>query len=164
MALPTPTPITPATRFYDKGTTEFWFVPTISNKAAPSSAECTAGTDLTGDVNTWDGWAISSDTVDTPDLASRFTSQIDGDITAASSSITMYRDQASSDVRGLLPRGTVGFICIPWDGSADGNLMDVFPVKVTGTPKTSGITDPGLLMVQFAITSEPAEDVPIPTA
>lgn len=164
MALPTPTPITPATRFYAKGTTEFWFVPTISNKAAPTTAECTAGTDLTGDINTWNGWSVSSATVDTPDLASTFTSQIEGDTTAPSSSVTMYRDEGSSDVRALLPRGTDGFMCIPWDGNASGNLMDVFPVRVIGTPKESGITDSGMVTIQFAITSEPVEDVAIPTA
>lgn len=164
MSLPDPTPITPATRYYPPGTRQVWYVPAISNKAAPTSAECTAGTNLTGDIQGMDGWSVSSDTVDTPDLGSRFTSQIGGAITAPSSSLTMYQDEGSGDVRELLPRGTVGFICIAWDGVASGNKMDVFPVNVTGTPKQSGMTDPGMIMVQFAISSEPVEDVLIPTA
>lgn len=164
MAQPAPTALTGSTRYYVQGTREVWWVPTISTLATPTLAEMNAGHDLTGEVQAMDGWSVSSDTNDVPDLANRFTAQIPGSITAPSSSITFYSSSDSVDVRSVLTRDQSGYIVIPWDGNAASNTMDIFPVTVTSLPKQPDIAAAGMIQVTFAITGVPEEDVTIPTA
>jgi hypothetical protein len=156
------TPIAASTRYIPPGTRAYYWVPTIANKAAPSRAELDAGTDLTGEVAEVSGFQTTSESTDTPDLGSRFTSKIPGRITADDSSITLYADEGSQDVRQLLPRDTAGFIVQFPEGDVTGRTMDVFPVKVSSAPKDTSIEDPGKVMVQFTVTSEPAENVTVP--
>jgi hypothetical protein len=157
------TSITAATRYFPTGTTSYYFCPSIASKAAPTRAEMNAGTRLDVDVNKVDGWQVTSEVIGTPDLATRFTSQIPGRITASDSSLTMYASTDGVDVRGLLPRDTAGFIVRLDAGDTAGRKMDVFPIKVTALSKDMGTGDEAaLITVMFAITSEPAENVTIP--
>lgn len=155
--------ITLATRFFPTGTTKYYWVPTIATKSAPSRAELNAGTNLSPDLAAVDGWQVESALIDTPDISTRFVSQIAGRITAPSSSITMYADAAGTDARTLMPRDTTGFIVRLDGGDVAGRKMDVFPVKVTSAPKALGTDDAaGTIQFTYAITSEPAENVTIP--
>jgi hypothetical protein len=164
MTQPAPTALTGSTRYYPPGTREVWFVPTMADYTAPSKAECTAGTDLTGEIAAMAGWSVASNTVDVPDLKTRFTSQIGGSITAGSPTITFYQSSDSVDVRSILPRDTTGFIVIVWDGNVADNTMDVFPVTVISAPKQPDMTNAAQIEIDFAVSSEPAEDVTIPVA
>jgi hypothetical protein len=156
------TPIAASTRYIPPGTRAYYWVPTIANKAAPTRAELDAGTDLTGEVAEVSGFQTTSESTDTPDLGSRFTSKIPGRITADDSSITLYASENSQDVRQLLPRDTAGFVVQFPEGDVAGRTMDVFPVKVSSAPKETSIEDPGKVMVQFTVTSEPVENVTVP--
>jgi hypothetical protein len=157
------TPISASSRYIPPGTRQYYYVPTISNKAAPTRSELDAGTDLTGEVAEVSGFQTSSDSQETPDLGSRFTSKIPGRITADDSSITMYASEDSQDVRQLLPRDTAGYIVQFPEGDTAGRTMDVFPVKVASAPKMTDIEDPAKIEVQFTITAEPAENVTVPS-
>ena len=66
------TPITATSRYIPPGTTRYYWVPTIANKAAPTRSELNAGSDLTAEISAVSGFATSSDQQDTPDLGSRF--------------------------------------------------------------------------------------------
>lgn len=156
------TPISASTRYIPPGTRAYYWVPSIANKAAPSRAELDAGTDLTGEIAEVSGFQTTSESTDTPDLGSRFTSKIPGRITADDSSITLYASEDSQDVRQLLPRDTAGFVVQFPEGDVSGRTMDVFPVKVSSAPKETSIEDPGKVMVQFTVTSEPEENVTVP--
>ncbi|MFF0597924.1 phage tail tube protein [Streptomyces antibioticus] len=158
------TPISASSRYIPPGTRQYYFVPSIATKAAPSRAELNAGTDLTGEIADVSGFQTTSESQETPDLGTRFTSKIPGRITADDSSITMYASEDSQDVRQLLPRDTTGFIVQFPEGDEAGKTMDVFPVKVASAPKMTDIEDPAKIEVQFTITSEPAEDVTVPAA
>jgi hypothetical protein len=164
MSLPTPTALSSSTRYTPPGQRKVWWVPTISNKNTPTLAEMSAGTDVTGEVASMDGWSVSSDTQDAPDLGSKFVSQVSGAITAPSSSLNCYMSSTSTDIRSLLARGSAGFIVLPWDGAGSANKCDVFPVQVTAMPKQSSTTDVAQIQVQFAITSVPVENIAIPTS
>ncbi|MEU6552116.1 hypothetical protein ABZ915_17795 [Streptomyces sp. NPDC046915] len=156
------TPIAATSRYIPPGTTRYYWVPTISNYNSPTRSELNAGSDLTAEISAVSGFATNSDQQDTPDLGSRFVSKIPGRITADDSSITMYLSSTSSDVRTLLPRDTAGFVVIFPEGDVTGQKMDVFPVKVTGQPKSRDVENPSTITIQFSVTKIPAENVTIP--
>ncbi|GAA1065202.1 hypothetical protein [Streptomyces asiaticus] len=156
------TPLAATSRYIPPGTTHYYWVVSISNYQSPTRSELNAGTDLTGEVSAVSGFATNSDQQDTPDLGSRFVSKIPGRITADDSSITLYASSNSSDARTLMPRDTAGFIVIFPEGDITGQKMDIFPVKVTGVPKSRDVENPASMTFQFAITRIPAENVTIP--
>jgi hypothetical protein len=158
------TPITESTRYYRRGTTKVIWVPTIAAKASPTRVELDAGTDLSLEVGEVDGWQVTSEVTETPALGTRFTGKIDGPITADDSSLTMYASSDGADVRALLTRGTNGFIVWMDEGDVAAQEMDVFPVRVLSQAKIRALDDAAKIMVQFAVTSEPAENVEIPAA
>lgn len=158
----TATPLRSSTRYYPPGTRQVYWTPDIADKTAPTRAELDAGIDLTGEIAAMAGFSVSSATVSVPDLSNRFAPDIPGQITAASSSITLYASEDSQDIREILPRDTSGFVVVLWEGDIAGRSMDVFPVTVISVPKDVTTTNAGQMTVDFAITSVPAEDVTIP--
>lgn len=157
------TPVQPAaiTRFFSVGITDVLYCPSIANPATPTFAELDAGTDLGRDLADWTGWTVATAMIDTPDIKTRFVGQLPGRITAEASSITFYQDRMQVDLREVLPRDTAGFIVIA-DGGLASEVGDVFPVLVSATPKVRSMEDAAKLRVDFAITSEPAENVTLP--
>jgi hypothetical protein len=158
------TPINASVRYYRRGTTKVLWVPAIANKAAPSRAELNAGTALEGETGAMGGWQTTSATVPTPALGSRFTPVVGGEITAADSSLTFWASKDGDDVRTLLNREDAGFVVWMDEGDVEAQTMDVFPVTVTSQAKVRELDSAAQIMAQFAITSEPAENVTIPAA
>ena len=141
----------------------------IATIQAPTRAELEAGTNLTSEVADYSGFSKSADNVDAPDLGTRFVSQIVGQIKPADSSLVIWSDVSSDDIRMVLPQDTSGFIVVfpEGDGPADGGsgtLMDVWPVKVSSESDEGKSTDPAQRTISFAITGEPAMNVTIPDA
>lgn len=157
------TPITPASRFFRPGTTKVYWVVSISNIASPSRSELNAGSDLSKDIADISGWLVSGQKIDTPDLNSRFVSNIPGLTSAAESSLTFYASDTGLDVRSLMPRDTAGNIVWLDGGDVSGRKMDVFPVRVlsAGKQRTMG-AEAARLTLQYSVSSQPAEDVTIP--
>lgn len=164
MALPNPSAIAGTSRYIPAGVRKYVWVPSLASKSAPTSAELTAGTDLTGEVASVSGFMTTSATVDAPDAGSRFTSKTAGRITADNSSLTVYCSTTSLDARSLLTRDLAGFVAIFPEGIAAGGTVDIYPVKVIGTPKSEDIEANATIEVQFVITSTPVENLAIPTA
>lgn len=156
------TPITTSDHYYRQGTSKAIWAPTLANYHSPTRSEINAGTDLSLEVSATSGWEVTGNTEDTPALGSVFVGKVPSTTTAGDSSLTMYADSTSVDVRTLLSRGVNGYIIWMWEGDVAGHLMDVFPVRVTSTPKQSDISSVGQLMVNFAVMREPAEDATIP--
>lgn len=164
MALPTPTALSTTSRYIPAGVRKYVWVPTLSSKSAPTSAELTAGTDLTAEVASVGGFMTTSTVVDAPDAGSRFTSKTAGRITADDSNLTIYASTSSSDVRSLLTRDLAGFVAIFPEGIHTGGTVDIFPVKVIGVPKSEDIEANATIEVQFVVTSIPVENIAIPTS
>jgi len=156
------TPLTPTLRYYVTGTRRTYWLPACANYLAPTRAELNAGTDLTAEINAMTGWSIASAMVDTPDMGSRFTTQIPGALTSASNDITFYTSSNSNDVRSLLLRDLSGFIVLLWEGDVAGLKMDVFPVRITTQAMDTTITNPGMVTVSFAASRVPATNLIIP--
>lgn len=158
------TPINSSVRYYRRGVTKVLWVPTIASKAAPTRSELNAGTALEGETGAMSGWQTTSNTVATPALGSRFTPVVGGEITAAESSLTFWASKDGDDVRTLLQREDTGFIVWMDEGDVEGQTCDVYPVTVTSQAKVRELDSAAQIMAQFAITSEPAENVTIPAA
>lgn len=162
----TATAMPTSTRFFQPGISEYVFLPTIAaalTTLVPTRGEITAGDDLSAEIADVSGWNVQSNQIDTPDMGTRFVSQIGGRTTAPSSSITFYGDREGVDVRTILPRDTEGFMFIADGGDVTGSKADVFPVIVTSVGKVRTTGDQAhQVTITFAITGEPAEDVTIP--
>lgn len=157
------TAITPASRFFRPGVTKAYWVVSISNKLAPTRPELNAGSDLSKDIADIAGWMVSGQKIDTPDLNSTFVSNIPGLTSSDESSITFYAGDNGLDVRSLMPRNTAGYIVWLDGGDVAGRKMDVFPVRVLSVGKQRSMgAEPARLVIQYAVSSEPAEDVTIP--
>lgn len=157
------TPLASANRYFPTGVSKYVYCASVSVKTAPTRAEINAGTDLSPEIAEVDGWQVTSELIDVPDLNSPFTSKIPGRTSADDSSITFYADPSGSDARTLFPRNTAGFILRMDGGDVTGRKMDVFPVRVSSAPKDMGTgDDAATIQVMFAIIAEPAENVTIP--
>lgn len=163
------TPLPNSTRYFHRGASKVYFLPAVvgydpddPQAAAVTRAEIDAGTDLTKQVASLSGFTVSSAQLPTPDWASRFTSQIPGEITAEESSLTFWADKTGDDVRAVQPRDTEGFLLFCDGGDVTASLADLFPIRVSSVGKVRGGDTGNQLTVSYSITSEPAEDVSIP--
>lgn len=157
------TPIIASGRYFARGLTKIYYCLTIASIAAPTRAEMNAGTDLSREVAEVNGWNITANEIDTPDLATVFTGKIPGSTSIDDSSINLYADDNGADARTILPRGTAGYILMLYGGDIAGSKMDVFPIRVrsVGKPIQLG-DDPSTVNIQFSITAQPQENVTVP--
>ncbi|MFF1358748.1 hypothetical protein [Streptomyces sp. NPDC058297] len=154
-------------RFNRKGITKIYFVPTIASTALlPTTAEITAGTDLTDGINGIDGFTLENSPIETPDMASTFVSKIGGDDSAADSSLTFYEDSELDDIETSLAKGTTGYVVIFSKGKApSAKGMDVFPATVVSNSKAyTTDNEPARITVQFTITARPAFNQTVPAS
>lgn len=158
------TPIAAITKYTARGSSAACWLPACANIASPTRAEINAGTDLSGQVADASGWSVSSSQIETPDLATRYTSTIPGVISADDSSLTMYADLEGVDAGVLMARDTVGFIAWFDGGDVPGNKCRIFPVTVSSVSHQTSVDGSAAdtLMFSYAITSEPAENVTVP--
>ena len=154
--------ISGSNRFIPEGATDFYWVVTMANYLSPTRAELNAGTRLTPEVSSSGNWGITSNAVDTPDLATTFTSQIPGKITVDGSTLNMYADVAQADARTLMARNNVGFIVRFSGGDVTGRKMNVYPVKVGSVAEPTSFGAPIELNFLFYCTKIPAENIAVP--
>ncbi|MFE1949926.1 hypothetical protein ACFW9D_05590 [Streptomyces sp. NPDC059524] len=153
-------------RFNRKGITKVHYLPTIASPALlPTTAEITAGTDYTQQINAIEGWSLENSPIETPDMASTFVSKIGGDDSAADSSLTFYEDSALDDIETDLAKGTSGYIVIFSKGKApSAKGMDVFPVTVVSNSKAyTADNEAAKITVQFTITARPVFNQTVPS-
>lgn len=153
-------------RFNRKGTTKIVFVPTIADAGLiPTAAEIADGTDWTEHIHSIDGWSLENTPIETPDMASTFVPKIDGDDSAADSSLGFYEDSVTDEVETELAKGTAGFVLIFSKGKTPGNKgMDIFPTKVASNSKQySTDNEAAKINVQFVITDRPVFNQTVPT-
>lgn len=158
------TPIKETRRFFAPEVTQIIFAETLADYTKPARSEIDGGKRLEKECSAVNGFTVSSGLIDAPDYGSRFTSRNGGRTEVADSSLTFYQSQDTDDVRRDLPRGTIGFILILWGGDVPTQLMDIFPVEVTSVGKSIPDNADADIVIQFAITNVPAEDVEIPAA
>lgn len=156
--------ITASTRYTSRGSTKVYWVATISDYTSPTRNELNAGTDLSPQVADLSGWSVSSDQIDTPDMATRFTAKIAGGISAEDSSLTMYASKNGVDARALMPQDATGHIVWLDGGDTAAYKMDVWKVSVASVSKQRSAdgSDADTLVFSFSPTDVPATNVAVP--
>lgn len=150
-------------KFFRRGKSKIYFVPTVAAPSTgPTSAELTAGQDLSPLVADIAGFQLSNSPISTPNLADQFTPQIDGEDTVADSSLTLYDDDAASAIRTALAKGTVGYICLLPYGNVTAKRAEVWAVKTTGAnDEWSTGNDAARFVVGFAVTAVPKQNATV---
>jgi hypothetical protein len=146
-----------STRFYQPGIVKFYYLPSIAAADyTPTSAEITAGTDLTPEVDDIAGWSYSTTFIETKDANSRIRPKLAGAVSLDDSSITFNGSQDGQDIRTVLTRGATGFIMICDGGNVTGQPAEVFPVEVGSVvPVRSLDADAFKVRVDFGVTNIP---------
>lgn len=170
MALPTPTVLDPAAGYIRTGTTRWLKVDTIANINAATSAELTAGTDITKLVSAQTGFSGTGNVVDFPNAGSRWTPKVAGLISADDSSLTLNTDKLGADADSLFSDGsdgtspTVTNIVICYEGITATSRMRVFPVQCTSKQPSADIANPAMVDTMFAIVEPPSAVYTVPVA
>lgn len=154
--------IAAATRYFQPGTTKIVVIPSIASLSAGATRlEINAGSDVSGDVAAINGFTITSNQIDTPDLGTRFTKRVPGRLVADDSSITFYASIDGADVRTVLSRDQNTYIGIMDGGDVTGRKADYFQVTVASVGKVRDLEDSPRLTVMFTIRDY-AENKTIP--
>lgn len=153
-------------RYFRRGKSRCFFVPSIANVDAPTAAEIAAGDDISGNIADIAGYGFKTDRIETPDLASEFTSSIGGEQKADDSSLTLYLDDTTNPLRVTMAHGESGFIVFvdykPSGAIIATDIVDVYPVDIIGTPKQRSLkNEAATWMAEMSITSPPSEDVAV---
>ncbi|WP_425834187.1 hypothetical protein [Streptomyces fractus] len=155
-------------RFFRRGIAKIYWVKNLADPEHPTRTEISEPNrfDLTDAVASVEGWALSNEAIETPDMGSTFNSSIPGNDTAEDSSLTFYEDRYSNEVEQQLTKGAAGYLLLLRKGDIPGSpSMDVFPAQVA-TRSASYTTDneAAQFEVSFTITEEPALDTVVPKA
>lgn len=149
--------------FMRKGITKAHFVLIVTNKAAMTVAELTAGTLLNPKLAEVNGFTFANSPIQVPDFDNTFTSQIGGEDTAADSNLGFYEDDVANPIRTVLAKGTVGFVVFFPTGYAGASpaaadKYEIWPSIVTSNSRayTAG-NEAAMYTANFAITAPPSE-------
>lgn len=156
-------------RFMRRGVTKILWLDAVSSPdLVPTRAELTEpnSTELTEAIADVEGWSLSNEAIDTPDMASTFSSSIPGGDSAENSSITFYEDQVSEEIEALLPKGSRGYVVFLRKGDRpESKSMDCFPVQVASrSAQYSTGNEAAKFQAMFTIVSPPALDAAVPAA
>lgn len=150
-------------RYYRRGKSKLRFLPSVSNQAAPTAGEVTAGTDLTPSVADINGFGYNNSPIATPDLASTFTSSIPGEDTTDDSSLMFYDDDTATTIRTLLAKGVTGYIMRMPYGQVTAKRAEIWPITSTGVnDQWSAGNDAAQFQVGFAVTATPTLTAVVP--
>lgn len=152
-------------RFFRRGKSKIYVCPLVAGDS-PTTAEITAGTDISGSIAAIAGFGLTNSPIATPDLGTAFNSQIEGEDAVADSSFTLYDDdsEAGETLRTLLAKGTEVVIVLMPYGHIAAKRCEKWPVKSTGFNDTWSMDAAAAqAVVGFAISKTPVQDGIIPT-
>lgn len=157
------TPLAATTRYTPPGRRKYNWLPACANTSSPTRTEINNGTDLSGQIAEVSGFELSADSADAPDLSGGFVTQVAARVTASDCEMVFYASSTSADVRTVLTRGTAGFILLLPEGDVPTQKCEVWPATVKTMFIDSNIEDPAKIHVGFSITSQPVQNVTIPS-
>jgi hypothetical protein len=149
------------TRYSAESKSLFYFVPTVTNIAAPTVAELNAGTDLT-DFTPRDGFnpSTNQNPVDNSSLADAFDSQVVGS-EGGPITLTFFRDDTTDTAWDLIDYGLTGFLAFregpptatAWTAAQD---VQVYPVQFfSPIPVQTAANEARKFSVTATVTSPP---------
>lgn len=162
-----------ANRFIPSAVSKVVFAPSVSNLAAPSSGEISAGvalltpgTSIVEGLKEMAGWETDSADVVVPDAATRFDNTIPGRTSAKSPTTLHYSDEtgAPGTIRTALAEGTAGYMIIMKQGQTTGRRCEVWPCRVStivDSPVNSG-NEASMFTVKWTISASPNKTAVVP--
>lgn len=143
------------------------FATTVVSVSAPTAANITSATDLTGFLISLNA-SSRGNSVPTPSFDTLFETSTAG-TSAATFDADFYRDDDDDDAWDLLPRGTEGYFIISrFGGSGTNNLpialdpIEVWPVQVTSRTMANMSNNTVLTFtVSCAVNVEPDEEAAV---
>jgi hypothetical protein len=141
------------------GEVRIYWVSSISSEAAPTVAEITGGTELTGFLSSLDT-PLDGEQADTSALDSAFNTSVPGTFGGGATG-TFYRDDTTDTAWTTLVRGTAGFIVVRRFGGSSvaiaiSDSVEVWPATViTRSSTTLDRNNTQMFSAEFSITSEP---------
>jgi len=144
-----------------EGKFNLYWLTAVSNKAAPTVAEITAGVALTSFV-TKDGVSpsINGNNVDSATIAETFDATVVGSW-SADMEVTMFRDNSADTAWNLCVYGTNGFLVIDRFRTSGtlpsaGHKVEVWPAQMhQPAPSNTASNEMLKFTEKFAITSQP---------
>jgi hypothetical protein len=150
-------------KFYRRGISEIHFAPAVTDLAAPSRPQITAGVELSPGVAAIAGFQLSNAPIPVPNLKDQFTPQIDGEDTIADSTLTFNDDVDDDEIRTTLAKGTTGFLILMPYGDVAAARCEVWPVKVSGFNDTWDLgATPAQAVAGFVVTGVPEQNAVVP--
>jgi hypothetical protein len=113
-----------------------------------------------------DGWTVTNQEIETPNMADTYDSTIPGSDKADSSSFTFYEDEETATLEQTFAKGTTGYVVILRKGDVPANnSMDVFPIRVASlSPQYTADNEAAKFMATCSITSRPLQGAAVPAA
>lgn len=143
---------------------EIVFVPVVTaGTRIPTRAEIDAGTDLTTEVEGWEGFEVEASEIETPSLA-RFTGTIPGRITITPGVLRIYADRGGDDVADVMPDGTTGALLFMDRGDVTGGTMDIWPIRVNRLSTIRSMEAATMYAIRFTHDALPVERQALPAA
>lgn len=149
-------------RFFRRGKTKMYWVPTLSSTTAPSAAQINAGVNMTAQIADISGFEFSNSPISTPDLSSTFTTTIPGEDTAQEPQLMFYEDDTTNTLQSTLAKGTTGNAVIFFKGTAGASpaaadIAEVWPSISTGPYREYSMgNDPARWGARFTPTAAPS--------
>jgi hypothetical protein len=151
-------------RFFRRGTTKTYWVPTLGSLTAPSAAQVNAGVNMTQQVADISGFEFANSPIPTPDLSTTFTTTIPGEDTAQEPQLVFYEDNVANTLQTTLAKGTTGHVVIFYKGTAGaspatGDKAEVWATISTGPYREYSMgNDPARWGARFTPTAPPSFD------
>lgn len=146
------------------GQSNWYFVPSISNPAAPTATEINAGIALATRICDISGFTFKNKPIESPDLSTSFVSSIPGEDQADDSGLTFYDDSTSTALWTALAKATAGYIVISNYAKTASSKCRTWHVVSTG-PNDEYKLDAtaAKFMVGFSVSDRPNLDAVFPT-
>ncbi|MFE4915802.1 hypothetical protein ACFRCX_30320 [Streptomyces sp. NPDC056652] len=157
----------PVKKYMRRGTSKFYFLETIlAGTMIPTRTELTAGTEFSVQIAAMDGWTVTNNEIETPNMADTYDSTIPGSDKADTSTFTFYEDEVDSEIEEMLAKGTTGYVVILRKGDVPANQsMDIFPIRVASqSPQYTADNEAAKFVVTCSITSRPVQGAAVPAA
>lgn len=137
--------------------------PTIANRAAPTRAELTGGTDLTPDLYDLGGFILSPADADASDFSSAVEKTVPGLESLEASTLTFHDDDTTTTIRTAVAKGTNGFIVRMPYGDTPTKRCEVWPVRSKGpNDEWNRGSETAKYPVGFSVTDTPTLNAVIP--
>lgn len=154
-------------RFVPRAVNQYVFMPDVATFVdgvpAPTSAEVIAGTLLTGEIFSVDGFTTSTSFTESSDIGSQFKGKLPAGAEAADSTIVFNASQDGDDIRGVLTEGQRGFILAALGGLEEDSKGEVYEVIVGSVDTSKAVDESAKVNVAFGVPSKPNKDYTIPT-